>query len=71
MNGELTFAEALNLIATLTFRPFSESDYWGFAGVESENPMIAENDEFYVILDGETVGFLSMNGHISQKFRLI
>lgn len=69
-NGELTLVEALGLIATLKFRPFDESDYNGFSGVESENPMIAENDEFVVVLDGDCVEFLSMNGHISQQFRL-
>jgi hypothetical protein len=69
-NGELTLVEALGLIATLTFRPFDESDYYGFSGVESENPMLAENDEWLVILDGFNVEFISSNGHISQQFRL-
>jgi hypothetical protein len=69
-DGELTLVEALGLIATLTFRPFDESDYYGFSGVESENPMLAENDEWLVILDGFNVEFISSNGHISQQFRL-
>jgi hypothetical protein len=69
-DGELTLAEALGLVASLEFRPFGEADYRGFSGVESENPMIAENEDFYVVLDGERVEFLSMNGHIHQQFRL-
>ena len=69
-NGELTLVEALNLVATLSFRPFDESDDYSFPGVETETPMIAENDEFVVILDGDRVEFISMNGHIQQQFRL-
>lgn len=43
-------------LAGLTFRPFKEIDYMGFAGVESPNPMIAagvlNGESFVVILDG-------------------
>lgn len=69
-SGELSLVEALSLIATLSFRPFSDSDYCGWSGVESENPLIAENDEFVCVIDGEIVEFVSMNGHICQQFSL-
>jgi len=69
-SGELSLVEALSLIATLSFRPFNESDYMGFAGVESENPLIASNDEFVCVIDGDIVEFVSMNGHICQQFSL-
>jgi len=69
-SGELSLVEALSLIATLSFRPFDESDYMGFAGVESENPLIASNDEFVCVIDGDIVEFVSMNGHICQQFSL-
>jgi hypothetical protein len=35
-----------------TFRPFTKEDYYGFSGVESPVPLIADNGEFLVILDG-------------------
>ena len=69
-SGELTLVEALGLIATLSFRPFDRNDYDCFAGVRTENPMIASNDEFVVVVDGGVVEFTSMNGHINQQFRL-
>lgn len=39
-------------LRSLNFRVFDETDYYGFAGVESPVPLIAENDEQIVILDG-------------------
>ncbi len=40
------------LLASLTFRPFSKTDYYGFSGVMSPVPMIAERDNILVIIDG-------------------
>lgn len=37
----------------LTFRVFDKTDYYGFAGVESPVPLVAETDEFVVIIDGD------------------
>lgn len=39
-------------LRSLSFKPFSEFDYQGFAGVESPVPLIAETDEYLIILDG-------------------
>jgi hypothetical protein len=43
------------LLSSLTFRPFSKNDYFGFAGVESPVPLIAENEAegILVIIDGD------------------
>ena len=40
------------LLASLAFRPFTKTDYYGFSGVESPVPMIAETDKICVIIDG-------------------
>ena len=39
-------------LSSLNFRRFTDSDYQGFAGVQSPVPMIAETTEFLIILDG-------------------
>ena len=54
-------AEALKLMAKVQFRPFDDSDWMGWAGCESAEPMIAETDDITVIIDGETVTFNSYN----------
>ena len=59
----MTQAQMLLLIAKTEFRPFDESDYYGFAGVESENPMIADLDEDgYIIIDGDKVEYCLAHG---------
>jgi hypothetical protein len=42
------------LLSSLTFRPFTKTDYYGFAGVSSPVPLIAETDSICVIIDGDT-----------------
>lgn len=43
-----------SLLSSLNFRVFTKNDYFGFSGVESPVPLIAENDEkgICVIIDG-------------------
>lgn len=41
------------LLSSLTFRPFTKTDYYGFAGVSSPVPLIAETDSICVIIDGD------------------
>lgn len=40
------------LLQSLTFRPFTQNDYFGFSGVTSPVPMISDNTEILVIIDG-------------------
>lgn len=42
------------LLASMTFRPFTDTDYYGFAGVSSPVPMIGEveSEGITVIIDG-------------------
>lgn len=42
------------LLNSLTFRVFTKNDYYGFAGVESPVPLIAESEDegVLVIIDG-------------------
>jgi hypothetical protein len=41
------------LLSSLTFRPFTKTDYYGFSGVSSPVPLIAETDSICVIIDGD------------------
>lgn len=41
------------LLTSLTFRPFTKQDWYGFQGCESPIPMIAEAEDFLVIIDGD------------------
>lgn len=49
--------EALKMIAATEFRPFTESDFQAWAGVETENPMYGENGDWAIVLDGDVVQF--------------
>lgn len=52
-------------LSQFSFRVFRETDYFGFAGVMSPVPLIAENDQFVVIIDGgrcEVYGDTDSNG---------
>jgi hypothetical protein len=51
-------AELLVLIAKTKFRPFDKYDYMAFSGVESDNPLIAETDEYTIVIDGHIVNML-------------
>ena len=44
------------LLASLTFRPFTKNDYFGFGGVSSPVPLIAEDEDrqICVIIDGDS-----------------
>ena len=53
----LSAAEAFRLIASATFHPFGESDWYSFSGCKTENPMIAETDQYLIILDGDEATF--------------
>ena len=41
-----------NFLKTQQFRVFTQNDYYGFQGVESPVPLIAEGDTYVVIIDG-------------------
>lgn len=45
------------LLRSLDFKPFTQNDYYGFAGVESPIPMIAETEAYIAVLDG---GYLEL-----------
>ncbi len=70
MEKPMTRENALALIAQLQFRPFSKADWQSFAGAESENPLIAENDEYLVVLDGNIVEFYVVDKEEIFQFSL-
>jgi hypothetical protein len=52
-----TALEALKLIATAQFRPFTDTDWMGFAGCETADPQIAELGDLTIIIDGDELTF--------------
>lgn len=52
------------LINSLEFREFTSTDYYGFAGVESPIPLIAENDDegIVMIIDGDVAELYAYDG---------
>ena len=52
------------LMKSLTFRPFSKNDYYGFCGVSSPVPMIAENEDegIMMIIDGDYAELYAYDG---------
>jgi hypothetical protein len=52
------------LIDTLEFRKFSTTDHFGFAGVSSPLPLIAENEDegILMIIDGDTAELYAFDG---------
>jgi hypothetical protein len=51
-------AEALRMLATTTMRPFTKDDWFGFAGCETKDPMIGEQGEFVIVLDGAMINIV-------------
>jgi hypothetical protein len=45
--------EALRMLATTEMKPFTHGDWQAFAGCESKDPMIGNNGDFVIILDGD------------------
>lgn len=52
------------LLKGLKFRVFDETDYYGFAGVQSPVPLIGENDDegICVIIDGDYAELYAFDG---------
>jgi hypothetical protein len=52
------------LLSSMTFRPFTQNDYYGFEGVESPVPLIAENEDegICVIIDGDYAELYAFDG---------
>lgn len=44
-------AEVIRLFNTLPFRAFDQTDWYAFAGAESDEPLIAHTDELSFIID--------------------
>ena len=53
-----------DLIKSLDFKPFEKSDYYGFSGVESPIPLIAENqfEGILMIIDGDYAELYCFDG---------
>lgn len=58
--------EALALVARTEFRPMNEDDFYGFAGVKNSDALIAETEEYIIILDGDVISVLNEEGTEAQ-----
>lgn len=54
--------EILRLVATTEFRPFTKTDWMGFAGCESPDPLIGEVDDYIVLVDGDLIAVINEDG---------
>lgn len=70
MRKEVTAAEALAMLTRTTMRPFTQDDWYGFAGCTSDTPMIGECDECILIVDGEGLSIIRDDDGSEQMFRL-
>jgi len=57
------------LIESLTFRVFTKNDYYGFAGVLSPIPLIADNEDegILMIIDGDYAELYAYDGEGSLE----
>ena len=59
----ITEAQVLRLAATHMFRSFDEGDWQAFSGCMSKDPLICERDNFAMIIDGETLAYIDIEGN--------
>lgn len=50
--------EALHMLATTGMRPFTKEDWLGFSGCETKYPMIGEDGNFILVLDGSVLNII-------------
>lgn len=60
---QFTKAEALRLVAQLQFREFTQRDHMTFQGCDSDNPLIAETDDLFIIVDHQEICILPSDGN--------
>lgn len=51
-------AEALIIIAQTEFQPFSEGDWYAFAGCQSDKPYIGYYKDYTIVIDGDKVNIV-------------
>ena len=70
--ANLSSFEAMRLIATTEFRPFSEDDWACFAGCESQNPLIGFNGIYAIVIDSGDVNIIAEGDEFGgQLFDLV
>jgi hypothetical protein len=60
----LNLNEVLILIAKTQFAPFTDYDWYAFAGCASATPFIGYNGDFTIVIDDETVNVI----HAEDEF---
>ena len=61
---------ALLMVARTEFRPFTLSDWDAFSGCNSECPMIGENGNDLIIIDGDEIQIIDAEMTYSYQFHL-
>ena len=66
-------SDILMMVAKANCRPFDDSDYDTFAGVESDNPLIGEYKwgglNWVIIIDNDTIQIMDEN--MTQSYNLM
>jgi hypothetical protein len=68
--ADLVAADVIRFIGTTQFEEFTESDWLGYSGCDSPNPMIAYVDGWTVILDGNVVYLTKYNEDSTLHYRI-
>lgn len=66
-----TQAELLTVMTQTEFKPFTEADWWAFAGCETKNPLIGYYNDFTIVLEGDMINiFHSEDEYGGQLYTL-
>ena len=68
----LTMSQALALLASAKFEPFSDSDWYAFNGCESKEPKLYYDEiaGLTIIIDGQVVDFIDDDGESRGQLNL-
>jgi len=69
---KMTMSQALALLASAKFEPFTDSDWHAFSGCDSADPMIYYDEVagLTIIHDGEVIDFIDDDGESIAQLKL-
>ena len=69
---KMTMSQALALLASAKFEPFTDSDWHAFSGCESKEPKLYYDEiaGLTIIIDGQVVDFIDDDGESIAQLKL-
>jgi hypothetical protein len=69
---KMTMNQALALLATANFEPFTDADWYAFSGCESKEPKLYYDEiaGLTIIHDGEVIDFIDDDGESIAQLKL-